>query len=131
MVLRRYNDFVAFQEVLLLRYPYRMIPRLPPKKLMGGMEFSVPNMLTLLSDWKLALHSVMFICFDLSFKVRCQKSVIYILADREFIELRRRSLKRFLVLVVRHPVLVEDRITKYFLTFSGSVCNSWTIIAVK
>ena len=61
MVLRRYNDFVAFQEVLLLRYPYRMIPRLPPKKLMGGMElcphvqvnadiFLVPNTLIFLSD---------------------------------------------------------------------------------
>ena len=35
-VLRRYNDFVAFYELLLLRFPYRMIPRLPPKKMMGG-----------------------------------------------------------------------------------------------
>ena len=35
-VLRRYNDFVAFQEIMLLRFPYRMIPRLPPKKMMGG-----------------------------------------------------------------------------------------------
>ena len=34
---RRYNDFVAFHDLLLLRFPYRLIPTLPPKKLMGGM----------------------------------------------------------------------------------------------
>ena len=33
---RRYNDFVAFHDLLLLRFPYRLIPTLPPKKLMGG-----------------------------------------------------------------------------------------------
>ena len=32
VVLRRYSDFVALQDILLLRYPYRAIPRLPPKK---------------------------------------------------------------------------------------------------
>jgi len=35
-VLRRYSDFVALQDVLLLRYPYRAIPRLPPKKVIGA-----------------------------------------------------------------------------------------------
>lgn len=35
-VLRRYNDFLAFQEMLMMRFPYRLIPRLPPKKMMGG-----------------------------------------------------------------------------------------------
>ena len=34
---RRYNDFVAFHDMLLSRFPYRLIPTLPPKKLMGGM----------------------------------------------------------------------------------------------
>jgi len=34
-VQRRYNDFVAFHEVLLLRYTYRLVPRLPPKKIVG------------------------------------------------------------------------------------------------
>lgn len=32
---RRYSDFLAFQEMLLVRFPYRMISRLPPKKAMG------------------------------------------------------------------------------------------------
>ena len=32
---RRYSDFVALQDILLLRYPYRAIPRLPPKKVIG------------------------------------------------------------------------------------------------
>ncbi|KAL9956859.1 hypothetical protein ACROYT_G038406 [Oculina patagonica] len=73
---RRYNDFVAFHDMLLLRFPYRLIPALPPKKLMG--------------------------------------------ASKEFIEARKRALKRFLMLVVRHPVLCEDRIVNFFLTVKGS-----------
>lgn len=32
-VVRRYSDFVWLQEVLLKRYPFRMIPELPPKKI--------------------------------------------------------------------------------------------------
>ncbi|XP_076275606.1 sorting nexin-8-like [Rhynchophorus ferrugineus] len=32
-VTRRYNDFVALQELLLNRFPYRLIPNLPPKKI--------------------------------------------------------------------------------------------------
>lgn len=40
--LRRYNDFLAFHELLLMRFPYRSIPRLPPKKMMGG-KFSSKN----------------------------------------------------------------------------------------
>ncbi|XP_014288767.1 sorting nexin-8 [Halyomorpha halys] len=34
-VFRRYNDFVAFYELLLCRFPYRLIPKLPPKKVVG------------------------------------------------------------------------------------------------
>ncbi|CAH1277511.1 sorting nexin-8-like [Branchiostoma lanceolatum] len=75
-VLRRYNDFVAFQELLLIRFPYRMVPRLPPKKMIG--------------------------------------------ADREFIEGRRKSLRRFLNLVARHPSFSEESLLKFFLTFGGA-----------
>lgn len=32
-VVRRYSDFVWLQDVLLKRYPFRMIPELPPKKI--------------------------------------------------------------------------------------------------
>ena len=32
-VIRRYSDFVWLQEVLLKRYPFRLIPELPPKKI--------------------------------------------------------------------------------------------------
>lgn len=32
-VRRRYKDFEAFDEALLSKYPYRLIPRMPPKKL--------------------------------------------------------------------------------------------------
>uniref|UniRef100_UPI00358ECD23 sorting nexin-8-like n=2 Tax=Myxine glutinosa TaxID=7769 RepID=UPI00358ECD23 len=33
-VYRRYNDFVTFQEMLLQRFPYRLVPSLPPKKML-------------------------------------------------------------------------------------------------
>ena len=48
-------------------------------------------------------------------------SVDCVAADRKFIEMRRRALKRFLNLTVRHPILTSDEIVKYFLTFNGSV----------
>jgi sorting nexin-8 len=38
-----------------------------------------------------------------------------------FIEQRRRALKRFLLLVVRHPILAKDDITKIFLSAGGQV----------
>ncbi|XP_071814459.1 sorting nexin-8-like isoform X2 [Apostichopus japonicus] len=38
-VARRYNDFLAFSETLLLRFPYRMVPPLPPKKIGANKEF--------------------------------------------------------------------------------------------
>ncbi|XP_059613036.1 sorting nexin-8-like isoform X2 [Phlebotomus argentipes] len=33
-VARRYNDFVNLHNLLVTRFPYRMVPRLPPKQLM-------------------------------------------------------------------------------------------------
>ncbi|ETE58585.1 Sorting nexin-8, partial [Ophiophagus hannah] len=75
-VYRRYNDFVVFHEMLLQKFPYRMVPGLPPKRMLG--------------------------------------------ADREFIETRRRALKRFINLVARHPPFSEDVLLKFFLSFSGS-----------
>eukprot|EP00061_Rhincodon_typus_P015566 g43313.t1 len=74
-VYRRYNDFVVFHEVLLQRFPYRMVPALPPKRMLR--------------------------------------------ADREFIESRRRALKRFINLVARHPFFSEDELLHIFLCFSG------------
>ncbi|XP_006889797.1 PREDICTED: sorting nexin-8 [Elephantulus edwardii] len=75
-VYRRYNDFVVFHEMLLHKFPYRMVPALPPKRMLG--------------------------------------------ADREFIEARRRALKRFINLVARHPCFSEDVLLQLFLSFSGS-----------
>ncbi|XP_072453816.1 sorting nexin-8 isoform X2 [Notamacropus eugenii] len=75
-VYRRYNDFVVFHEMLLQKFPYRMVPALPPKRMLG--------------------------------------------ADREFIETRRRALKRFINLVARHPPFSDDVVLKLFLSFSGS-----------
>lgn len=35
-VYRRYNDFVVFHQLLLQKFPYRMVPALPPKRMLGG-----------------------------------------------------------------------------------------------
>lgn len=42
------------------------------------------------------------------------------MADSQFIEERRRALKRFLTLVARHPVLASDKAVSIFLTSSGT-----------
>lgn len=73
---RRYNDFLALHDLLMIKYPYRMVPRLPPKKIVG--------------------------------------------ADAHFIEQRRRALVRYLTLIVRHPMLSEDKIVRYFFVFQGA-----------
>lgn len=38
-VTRRYNDFSAFNDLLISRFPYRMVPRLPPKKIVSDSHF--------------------------------------------------------------------------------------------
>ena len=43
-------------------------------------------------------------------------------ASKEFIESRRRSLKRFLNIIARHPVINDDKMFVWFLTTKGSVC---------
>ncbi|CAB4019749.1 sorting nexin-8-like [Paramuricea clavata] len=73
---RRYKDFEALFDLLLARFPYRMVPKLPPKKAVG--------------------------------------------ASKEFIESRRRSLRRFLNIIARHPVLNSDKIFVWFMTTKGS-----------
>ncbi|MGH0140488.1 UNVERIFIED_CONTAM: hypothetical protein FKN15_017610, partial [Acipenser sinensis] len=81
-VYRRYSDFDVFHELLLQRFAYRMVPALPPKRMLKGVLTST--------------------------------------TDREFIEGRRRALRRFINLVARHPFFSEDGLIKIFLTFSGS-----------
>ncbi|KAK7112126.1 sorting nexin-8-like isoform X2 [Littorina saxatilis] len=75
-VLRRYNDFAALQEMVMMRFPYRILPRLPPKKMLG--------------------------------------------ANREFIEQRKKALKRYINIMARHPQISDDKLLKFFLTFSGN-----------
>ncbi|KAK9885194.1 hypothetical protein WA026_010700 [Henosepilachna vigintioctopunctata] len=38
-VTRRYNDFVILNDLLLNRFPYRIIPRLPPKRIVSDSQF--------------------------------------------------------------------------------------------
>jgi len=79
-VKRRYNDFLAFYDILQQLFPYRMIPKLPPKKVL--------------------LNS-----------------------DRDFIEARRKSLRRFLKILSRHPAIYDSQVLHFFLTHNGEVVN--------
>ncbi|XP_076443374.1 sorting nexin-8-like [Babylonia areolata] len=74
-VLRRYNDFLALYEMILMRFPYRLVPKIPPKKMLG--------------------------------------------ATREFIEERKKALRRFINIIARHPHIHDDQIIKFFLTYTG------------
>ena len=47
--------------------------------------------------------------------------IFYFAASKEFIESRRRSLKRFLNIIARHPIINDDKIFVWFLTTKGSV----------
>ena len=49
-------------------------------------------------------------------------SLVYIAANREFIEQRRKALRRYLTLIARHPLMHDDKLVQFFLSFSGSVC---------
>ena len=70
-VSRRYSDFVWLLDALVKRYPFRLLPALPPKK---------------------------------------------IGPDASFLEQRRKALKRFINLVVNHPVMKDDGALNVFLT---------------
>ncbi|CAJ0964929.1 unnamed protein product, partial [Ranitomeya imitator] len=87
-VYRRYNDFVVFQEMLLQKYPYRVVPALPPKRMIGEIRKKIEH-------------------------------VRIFSADREFIESRRRALKRFINLVARHPSFWDDILVNIFLSYNG------------
>ena len=41
-------------------------------------------------------------------------------ASPSFIEQRRKALRRFLLLIRRHPVLRDDEIVRYFFSFTGA-----------
>lgn len=44
-----------------------------------------------------------------------------VLADKEFIESRRRALRRFLIILSRHPSIYQSPMLKFFLTYTGHV----------
>eukprot|EP00128_Syssomonas_multiformis_P015170 Colp12_sorted_trinity150504_noHs@23322 len=70
-VTRRYSDFDAFNAMLAMRYPFRIIPNLPPKKI-GNL-------------------------------------------DEAFLEDRRQGLERYLMFILRHPVLRDEPMTIFFV----------------
>nr|CAD7459956.1 unnamed protein product [Timema tahoe] len=107
LVRRRYNDFVALHELLLGRFPYRLIPKLPPKRVVGVVDIKLEVELQYLAP--LASRSA-----------NCFNRAGYLLSvDSLFIEDRRKSLRRWLTLVARHPALNQDPLLNFFLTYTG------------
>lgn len=99
-VRRRFKEFEVFYELLVSRFPYRLVPKLPNKKI-GG---------TLLSKW---------------WSKRLRTPIALLLSkainDAVFTEQRRQDLRRFLLLILRHPVLGKDECVAFFLTAAGQV----------
>lgn len=91
-VLRRFSDFWWLWEVLLKRYPYRIIPNLPPKKL-GGSKSKL----------------VLYLKFELM-------TMMMMLGDDIFEERRRKGLVRFINAIMRHPTLGRDEVVTAFLS---------------
>lgn len=110
MVYRRYNDFVAFHDLLLARFPYRLIPKLPPKK-MGGNKGSFYQNFIINSGWN-TISAAQVKCFS-------KQNYFFTAETPQFLEERRRCLQRFLTLVARHPVVSQDQIVNFFFTYAG------------
>lgn len=99
MVQRRFKEFVALHHLLLIRFPYRLIPELPSKKFYGNG----------LSDSVLTIDAISVL------------SIIQFEGDIHFVEERRKALERFLNLVARHPTLSADSLVHSFLTAKNDV----------
>lgn len=89
-VRRRYSDFYWFWETLLKRYPFRVVPNLPPKKISG-------------SKLSVLLHKLVIL-------------TRLFLEDKVFLEKRCQGLSRFINCIVQHPVLKNDVEVVTFLT---------------
>ncbi|KAF5302528.1 hypothetical protein FQR65_LT00900 [Abscondita terminalis] len=63
-VTRRYNDFVALYELLLGRFPYRMVPRLPPKKMLVLDSHFLESRRRALQRWLTLVSRHPTICHD-------------------------------------------------------------------
>lgn len=68
-----------------------------------------------------------YILWPLSFSIHTRLTILVMIVavSAAFIEQRRRALKRFLLLVVRHPILARDDITKIFLSAGGQVSKKY------
>merc|ERR1712126_115964 len=81
---RRYSDFAAMHELLVLRYRCRLIPKLPPKNI-GSMIVGVKSGL---------------------------------------VGERRRALKRWLLILLNHPIVSLDPVVQDFFCYTGLDCGN-------
>jgi sorting nexin-8 len=93
-VIRRYSDFVWLLDCLHKRYPFRVLPLLPPKRVAG----------------KVAGH------FRFGKRLTTSVNGNHLSNDGAFIEKRRRGLARFLNALTRHPILGQEQLVVMFLT---------------
>src|SRR5207302_10270412 len=89
-VVRRYSDFWWLMECLVKRYPFRILPALPAKKIGGKLYYP-----------KFYYHLLIVLFEDLFLVV----NGFYFTVDETFLEKRKKGLTRFLNFIARHPVL--------------------------
>ena len=94
-MVRRYSDFVWLLDCLHKRYPFRILPLLPPKRVAGEYHFCGNK--GVLAD-------------------ETSVNGNHLSNDGAFIEKRRRGLARFLNALVRHPVLSQEQLVVMFLS---------------
>lgn len=85
-------------EYLLEKYPFRVIPGLPPKKFTGTFTH-------------IPLWTLFFVYQDTNFLTLVGAS-----PDSQFLQRRRRGLHRFLNQLIKHPILSQEPIVQSFLT---------------
>lgn len=92
-VIRRYSDFLWLHSLLLSRWPLRLIPPLPPKRLGMPLVAGVAGTGALGSG------------------------------DDAFIQRRVKGLQRYLSALMSHPVLAHDKHLAVFLSEKGSIAD--------
>ena len=105
-VVRRYSDFVWLLDCLQKRYPFRVLPLLPPKRVAG----------------KLRAAFVLAQPTD-----RATVNGNHLSNDGAFIEKRRRGLARFLNALVRHHVLGQEQLVVMFMTVPTVRLRLWVL----
>ena len=66
------------------------------------------------------MHEIEVLSAMFTFNYRRPRDAVCFVGDSHFIEERRKSLRRRLILVARHPAINDDPLVNFFLTYRGA-----------